>query len=334
MTEMIARVATTHIIQQGGTRVRVSKEALESAAIQANGDCAIPFTVMHDPYCLPIGKTTEAWIEPYDGEYALMYRTYIEDAPKSIRHERSSADLVLLDFVGAPKPFMERFSDTEQSQFSISVDRANFDTTQSYDTFVNDVSHINDRIASKGIGRYSLGPEPLIEFVLSYPELSIALGWTLLRTAKFVTYTVDETLRRVGDDIAESINSKIKETLSAYRNRQSEDERPVLIQAVVLGDVNLILLSRTPQGKEFQGIDLGNLTTEMEKYGDLLQHASEATFAMTEDGKWNLLHLKTRTGEVIGTQECYERTIEKAGDIKGVSLGAGNIDFRQADSDE
>ena len=337
MTEMIARVATTHIVQQGSSRVRVSREALESAAMQANGDRAIPITLMHDPYCLPIGKTAEAWVEPYEDEYALMYRNYIEDAPRSTRYERADIDLVLLDFAGAPKPFIDRFSNTQQSQFSISVDRANFDTERSYDTFVNDVSHINDRIAIRRTVRHSLGPEPLIEFVLSYPELSIALGfglWTLRRVEKFVRYTIDETLRRVADDFAEAASSKIKDTLSAYRNRQSEDDRPVLIQAVVLGDVNLILLSRIPQDEEFQGINLEKLTAEMEKYGDLLQHASEATFAMTEDGEWKFLYLKTRTGEVIGTQECYEKTTEKAGYLKGISFGAGNIDFRHVDSDE
>lgn len=338
MTEMTFRLATTHEFQQGNHRIQIPKALLESAAIQANGDRAMPFTIEHDLYCLPIGKTTEAWVEPYEGEYALMHRAYIEHAPKFIRHERTGTDLVLLDFAGDPKPFIDKFSKTRQSQFSVSVDRANFDTVRSYDTFVNDVRHIDNGI-SGNIGRYALGPEPLIQFVLSEPVLSLALGfgiWTFRRVEKFVRYTVDETLRRVGDDIAEIASSKIKETLSAYRSRQSEDDRPVLIQTAILGDPDLILLSRILQDEEFQGIDLGKLTVEMEKYGDLLQGASEATFTMTENGEWTSLYLKTRTGEVIGTPECYKRTVEKAGDIKekGVSLGAGNIEFRKVDSDE
>ena len=340
MTEKTALVATTRTFRQGNLRIHISKEELESASRRANGDRAMPYTVMHDPYYLHIGKVTEAWIEPYEDEYALMFRVYIEDedAPKCIRHERADTDLVLLDFAGAPKPFIDEFSDAEQSKFSVGVDLANFDTPQSCDTFLSDVRQIDDGIAFRSIRRYSLEPELIIQFVLSEPMLSLALGlgiWTLRRVEKFVRYTVDETLRRVGDDIAEIASSKIKETLSAYRNRQSEDDRPILIQTVILGDTNLILLSRIPQDEEFQGIDLGKLTTEMEKYGDLLQDASEATFAMTEDGEWNFLHLTTNTGKVIGTQECYDRTIEKAGDNKGVSVGGvSNIDFRDVDSDE
>ena len=49
----------------------------------------------------------------------------------------------------------------------------------------------------------------------------------------------------------------------------------------------------------------------MEKYGDLLQQAEEVTFARTGIDDWEFQYLKTRTGEVFGTLECYKRTTEQ-----------------------
>ena len=49
----------------------------------------------------------------------------------------------------------------------------------------------------------------------------------------------------------------------------------------------------------------------MEKYGDLLRQAEEATFARTEAGEWEFQYLTTRTGEVFGTAKCYKRTLDK-----------------------
>ena len=87
MTEIIARVATTHLFEQAGVRVAFTKESLESGAERTNGERAIPFTVEHDPFCMPFGKTIDAWVEPYGGEYALMSRIYIDDDPQLVLHE-------------------------------------------------------------------------------------------------------------------------------------------------------------------------------------------------------------------------------------------------------
>lgn len=321
MVEILARVTTTHGVNQGSKTVRLTKESLEDAAKQANGDRAIPFTVGHDPFCMPIGKTTEAWVEPFEDEHALMARTYVEDDIHLLTHSVLDTQLVCLDFKEASKPFIRRYGDTEETAFIVGVDWANFNSIQKVNEFTNDVEQIDDGITCKTLGRHSLGPEPFIEFVFSNPEISAALAWMLWRAEKFIRYTVDETLRKIADDISDSLSDKIRGIHTAYGNRQSEDDRPVLSKIVIPGDMDLILLIRTACDEEFQNLDLTKLTAEMENYGDLLECAEEATFARLENREWKFQYLKTRTGKVIGTPECYERTIKKYQGMKGVSIG-------------
>ena len=117
MKEIIGTVATTHLIQRGEFPVRVSKEALESGARQANGDRAIPITVDHDPFCMPLGKSVEAWVEPLGGEYALKSRIYIEDAAIPSAHEKSGVEIVHLGFKEASKPLCEELLQNPRLNF-------------------------------------------------------------------------------------------------------------------------------------------------------------------------------------------------------------------------
>lgn len=197
---------------------------------------------------------------------------------------------------------------------SVGVDLANFYDKQNHAAFIDAVNSIDDEIACKCVGRHSLGPEPLIEFVLSHPDISIALSvglWMLRGVEKFIRYTVDETSKKIGDEISDILSGKLRQIVSSYKKYQSGDERPIQIQIIVLNDINLILLMRIDRDEEFPSINLNKLTTEMEKYGDLLQQAEEVTFARTGVDDWEFQYLKTRKGEVIGSSECYKRTTQQ-----------------------
>ena len=312
MTELLARVATTGIVKQGGFRVRLTREAIESFPAQIAEDQAIPFTINHDPFCMPIGKIEEAWVEPYGEEYAVMARIHLEDAYSVRTYPGSGVALVHLDFANNPKPFKrERSRKVEQRQHILSVDLANFDNLQDYTRFEDDVALIDDDIAcGHDIGRHALIPEPFIQFVVSNPELSAVLAWTFLRAEKFVRYAADETLRKIGDDISDFLSMKIKGILSAYGSHRSKDNRPPVTEIVIPGDTELTLLVRTEVDEEFPTIDMTKLTAEMEKHRDILQDADSATFARVGTNNWEFQYLKTRSGKVVGTLECYKRTEE------------------------
>lgn len=82
---------------------------------------------------------------------------------------------------------MQEFKKADQSLFTVGVDLANFYDTQNHAAFIDAVNSIDDEITCEYVGRHSLGPEHLIHFVLSHPEISLALsvvGTWILREYK------------------------------------------------------------------------------------------------------------------------------------------------------
>ena len=315
MVEYTTRIAKTGLVEQGTATVRQTREFIESVPDQVNGERSLPILVEHDPYCMPIGKIKEAWVEPFEDEYVAMARIHVEDDARSTIHMRSGTELVYLDFASAPKPFVQQLKKVDQSLVTVGVDLASFDNTQNHAAFIDAVNCIDEEITCEFVGRHSLESEPLIRFVLSYPEICVALSvgglWILKRVENLIRYTVDETLKKTADEISDILSAKIRQIVSSYKNYQSDDKKPILIEVIIPNDINLILLTQIDRDEEFPSINLKNLTTEMEKYGDLLQQAEEVTFARTGIDDWEFLYLKTRTGEVIGTLECFKRTIQQ-----------------------
>ena len=333
MTEISGRVATTHVIEQAGVQVAFTKEALESLSEQANGECAAPIIVEHNPFCLPIGKTIEAWVEPFGNEYALMSRIYIEDNPQCTIHPESKVALAHLNFNHAPKPFLKRRVDSEESDTALIIDLTSFADQEESDAFARELKAVDPKVSLQLGGRFSLGPEPLIQLVISDAAVTstilkafagVAAWWSLKRAGKFVTYTIDETLRKVAAELSDSLSGKLIGFLRAYKNRQPKNDRPITSQIIIPTDkTHLILLAKTERDEEDLRIDLAKLITEIAKYADLLEDAEEATFARIGIDDWEFLYLKTKSGRVIGTMECYQKTLRELNRDKGFSIDIG-----------
>ena len=326
MAERIARLATTGIVKQGGFRIQISREAIESIAGQVSGERALPFGVEHDPSCMPIGKVTEGWTESFGDEYAAMARVHVEEDARGAIHVKSGADLVCLSFAGARKPFVRERAHGGKGSLAIAVDWANFADRKSYAAFVDAVKQIDEKIVCRKIGRHALVPEPLIEFLISdiHIKMAVAVGlWTLRRAEKFIRYTVDETLKRTADTVVEVLSAKISRVVKAYGERHTKDHRPVLVKVVIPGDMDVILLTKVRGTEEYPERWLEELAVEMEKFGDILQQAEEAVFCRT-DGGWEFQYLKTGTGEVVGTRECYSKTIERVRNVGRTSGTSGD----------
>ena len=326
MTEIIATVATTHPIEQAGVKVSLPKESLESAAEQANGERAIPFTVEHNPLCMPYGKTVDTWVQSYEGEYALMSRIYIEDNPQKVVHEGSHTEWICLNFEDAPGPFIKRTVDADISEVKMIVDLTSFGNAGDSDKLLRDLKIIDPNVSLKNGGRFALGPEPLVQFVLSESMLSLILAgagfWLFRRAEKFTSYTVDETLRKIGDEISDSLSRKLIGFFKAYKKHQTKDRRSILSQTfIAMDDVDLVLLAKMERDEDHPQIVLEKLIEEMTRYADMLEDAEEITFNRVGIDDWELLYFKTRSGRVIGTKECYERTLQRSSGNRGVSLG-------------
>ena len=327
MSKVIARVATTGIVKQGGVTVLITKEAIESIPDQVTGESAIPYTADHNPYCLPIGKSEDAWIEPYKDGYAAMVQIHIEDTYSKLVHQRSGSDLICLDFEESPKPFSQKpYNKLGSSPEILTVDLANFADPQDYEAFANDVRIIDDSVVcSNRIQRHSLGPDPLIQIEISNPAVLAAFTvgvWVIKRVERFVRYTIDETLRKTVDDSSDELSNRLKKYLPAYNRHRPHDQRAPVSKLVIPGKPVLVLLLKTGVDEELRDIDLSGLAEEMERYGDILQEASSATFVRVDSERWEFQYCTTYSGKVIGLRECYEKTrriLDRVG--PGISLG-------------
>ena len=294
----------------------VTKEALDSLTTPSTSDRAIPITVNHDPFCMPIGKIIETWVEPFQDGYAAVSKLYFDDEPNILGfHSEAGTSIVCLDFEKDPRPFLRPFASGEHVGTRLNVDPSNFDSIESYDLFYVDVGLIDSSIGrGQPMLRHSLIPEPIIQLVVSNPDLTAAMAiglWSIRRVEKFVRYTVDETLKKTADGISDSLSDTLRKIYRAYSGRKSNDDRPILTDIVLPGDIDIRLLARTNNNEELPEIDLGKITKEIEKYGRLLQEAEEVTLARNGTNDWEFLYMKLRSGKVIGTLECYESTMEK-----------------------
>lgn len=342
MPEHTAVLARTGVVQQRDAEILITKEVLQSLVDQLNMERSTPLIVEHDPTAMPIGKVTQAWLEPSGTDWIAKGRIYVERPGRRETHSQSGEELVYLDFEHAPKPFARPYEHQERQAISVATDSANFANIDDYLAFKAALERIDSKIAQKDIGRHSAIPEPLIEFIFSYPVLQTFLAlWLLRRATKAATYLVDETLKKLVDTI-------VSKTVRAFREHQAETDAPIVNQLVIPGEITLVLLISLDAGDEFPGIDLKKLTREMEKYGDLLGDAEEARFSWSGDS-WKFLYMKTRSGQAIGTTECFDRTLGRLGRDeheeaegvdtispipRGVSIGGLTRSHAEADEEE
>ena len=101
----------------------------------------------------------------------------------------------------------------------------------------------------------------------------------------------------------------------AYKRHQSKDERPVVTQIDIPGDVEVILLTRTAHDSEFHRLDLVSLREELEKYKDILHGADSITFGREGSDRWKFLYMTTKAGQVIGSLESFERTMKTLDEV-------------------
>ena len=134
--------------------------------------------------------------------------------------------MIEMTFANDTRPFVRHSFNDEPSTLEAKVDRANFQDWDKYEQFAmgaEDSTSLADRTGL--LVRQSLTPEPLIQFFIHYPELAVVLAWVLRRGEKFLRYTVDKTLRKVGDDISDAVSERIRRVINLYDKRRAADDR-------------------------------------------------------------------------------------------------------------
>ena len=314
MTEQKVVLATTELVG----RMRFAREALEMGVASINGPEALRMIVDHDPYSVPIGKVRDAQLVDLEDKTLLVATADDTHSATTKTHKPTGTTILEISFPNDDRPFTQHGGTTFASRFTVAVDDANFDNAEAFTTFLNSVEEQEDGAeATAVIGRRSLTPEPLIQFALSYPELTAVLAWFLWRGEKFLRYSIDATARETGEALAEAIGAKVRKWLGTYDRTRSQDERPITIHIILDAEPQIHLLSRGRATDDITGIDIRALCQQLELHKDLLEGASSVTLGRsTNAGEWELLYITTNSGTAIAPESSYKATITRLEEIR------------------
>ena len=292
--------------------IRMQPEAADSLPALANGDRALRSILEHDPHYMPVGKIAECTVEETETDFIL--KATVDDTHEVRRFRRDGEDtqLVEVSFVNDNRPFLHQSLRVDSGVISVYADPINFQNPTGFDTFLAEINNplgFADSVCSMHLRAFD--PAPIVQLVIDHPVLSSALGWVLWRGQKFLAYTVDETLRKVGDQISDEISSRIKNVIGKYNEHRAGDDRNATAHIVVNGDVEINLLTRCPDIERHTELGLVSLCKQIERIKDLVESAESVTFTRNDETEeWELLYIETSDGNVIATAECYQSTVD------------------------
>lgn len=312
--EVKAVVARSGVVAHG---VLMSKAAIESMVASANDAArAARIGVEHDPSCMPRGKVRQAILDTDGDEYVAVLTWQINDEPQFLSHEPTQTDVVLLEFPDDSRPFTRFSKLADTDEISVGLDPANisFDARDELERELSSLSGV--RSETELTTRHSLEPQALIDLVVNHPVETFALvssTWLLHRIQKFTTAVVDEMLRRQVGPTCDALSRKINTIVKAFR-RHRRGHGAILVQiALPLNEVELILLLRLGNGDGSIRLDPVAIAAGLEKWEAVLSDAGcdpdSIVMEHGDEGTWTVLYVLTRDGLVIGSRECFARTI-------------------------
>ena len=297
-----------------------TRQAVEGVVSDINNaERAMRGTVNHDLSCMPFRKAVGARLIEESGDHgAEITMTFGEE-----HHLRSNdfpdAEFVLVRWNEHPKPFTRIGRGQPDEDTKVTVDLGDFDNPEQYDAFKEEIESIDGIAAGNLMGRHAVDPAPIIELILSnWEALSIVAGssWFLNRVGKFFTGVTDEMLaRRVGPtcDLIEAKLSAARRSFSRVRGQA--DEAIDLCLVMSWEEIELVLLTKADSASEDYRLGLDRLGETLDRYSPLLEGADSVVFSLREGGLWQFEYATLNDGNVIGTRNCFDRTLEQLREI-------------------
>ncbi len=299
-------MATTHVDRQN---MRLTKEALESAARDINGPEAAAVGLEHDPAMPPLGKLVKAEIEQLeDGEYQLIGIQELFEEQRPIQLPNGTR-LIQQFSSSDTRPFIGSTA-VPPELISVNYDPVNFEIEGGQeDGFLREVAE-SGNCKTRHLIRKSLLPDPELVIILGKAFVSIVFIRATLETAK---KTADKLSDKISEDLAAAY-TLIKSAMVSAAKRMIPKERPITYVFDLNGQPSVELVART------RNVDLVLSALRIEPVVDAvlqslelgkLLGAAKVQFLLGEDGSWKLNYLLTQRGEVIGTPASFSRRAER-----------------------
>ena len=300
-------VATTKV---DAHKMRIAKEDLEEMAHAINEDECVPsFSIEHDLTVLPIGKVYKAWVDSFDDEdYALHAEQEIFENISFIT--RNGEKYIVLKSDIDDRPFAsDIFSNNER--LIIGTDFINFESHEKSKEFLEILKSEFD-IDIQPISRKSAIPDPQLVFQLVESSVVYLL---IYLCSKQVVERVGDALVDTALTEAKNLYALIKKTIKTGSKYILPKNRPVTYVYRGSNDYVIELIVRTTNPDiAISAISEEKLKEAMDKIDSikgLFSKIRKVQLVYNElDSKWEFNYLTTETGEVIGTEQSYEKTIK------------------------
>ena len=316
MEKYVACLMTTDWFEKDNRNIRFSEEALEDQRKQINEEAHIPFGFDHNPILMPIGRTDSAWLERANGTTSLMANLFVHLDAVAQSHSKSGTKIADLRLGNSNRGFVSNQQDETDDRVVISVDRSDFENSESWNAFVEKMTGDDRTVRVREYARNALDPDGLILITFG--------AWAILRLEKFGRYVIDETLRKVGDKVSDRLSALILNAMSVFEQTAAKTIEKYHVVMIFPGQPQLVLVSERQVG------ELGDLVDEVKSteigdvlatYGDLFSEAQEISLIRILNGDWSFQHIKTADGNIIGDWECYQASIRRWEQIR--KLGGG-----------
>ena len=292
-------IATSHIDKTGS---KISKGALQDIVEAINADeGSVGIIVEHDPLVMPIGKVLKGeLIELDDGEYAIEAYQEIFDIA-DINSPNFGENYYLLE----SKTDLRRFTDSrieEIHRLKVSIDPINFDKKHFYEF----KKSLQDNQVDVSISvRKALLPDPDILFSVLTSSLLVWSGRKVInKLSDDVAKDISDSYRIIKMAILKYAKYCISQSRSqTYRIRECGEYVKELV--VQTSDVDVVM-----EALKSDKIDQALSTIEESLQQIKLIPAKVQLIYDENDGKWKTNYILTVTGQAIGSERCFKRTID------------------------
>ena len=316
MEKYVACLMTTDWFERDNRNIRFSEEALEDQRTQINEEAHIPFGFDHNPILMPIGRTDSAWLERANGTTSLMATCFVRLDASFQSHSKSGTKIADLQLGNSSRGFVGNRQDATDDRVVISVDRSDFEHAESWNAFVEEMTGDDRTVRVREYARNSLDPDGLILITLG--------AWAVLRLEKFARHVIDETLRKVGDEVSDRLSALILNAMSVFEQTAPKTLEKYHVVMIFPGQPQLVLVRERHVGELGDMVDevkSGEIGDVLATYGDLFSESQEITLIRELNGEWSFQHTKTADGNIIGDWECYQASVGRWKQIR--KLGGG-----------
>ncbi len=302
-------VATTALVKRGEVYSRLSVEALEHIESMRG----VPVIHGHNPLLLPLGKTERTWVEKSSATEASLHQDIyiVTDEPDTFIHEASRTACVHIPFTESPGKFAVESSDMDNS---VTVDMSAV-SKESHDHLSEAIRAHDDLITLGFHDRQEEIPIPLIRFVSD-----MSLAEALINAVKIAILgaAVTGRLSKWAEEGVKWLKNDCIPVLRTYRRHKSQEAISKVNEWIVLafdarnsGGPLVELVIPSKHDSEIPESSVEKFAEQIELFGDLLTDCDKAVFIYRPDEeKCEFRFALTKKGGVIGTEECYEESVE------------------------